>query len=204
MSTSATTSTATTVPLLPAITTGRASDAVTEATRRGHAAGYAAGLREAARTVAERREQLEAEHARAIEQVRQECARALTALGAAAAQLRAREVATVRDAQDVLAAAALDLAEALIGVELADGETSARAALTRALADVDAETVRVVRLNPADLRHLDPATAGVRLVGDPSVPVGDAVTELDHGVLDAAIGSALRRARAALLGTVDA
>lgn len=204
MSTSATVPAVTTVPPLPVITTGRASEAVAEATRRGHAAGYAAGLREAARTVAERREQLEAEHARTVERVRQECVRALAALGAAAAQLRAREVAAVQDAQDVLAAAALDLAEAVIGVELADGETSARAALARALADVDAESVRVVRLNPADLHHLDTATADVRLVGDPSVPVGDAVAELDHGLLDAAIGSALRRARAALLGTVDA
>ncbi|WP_156253697.1 FliH/SctL family protein [Pseudactinotalea terrae] len=186
-------------PALPVIVTGEAAAAAANATRRGHAAGYAAGLRAASESIAAQLAQHDAEHAQLLERTRAEAARAQAAMAAAARELRAREVGVVADAQDCLLAAAIDLAEAILGVELTDGPLSARAAVTRALSTVGEASVRLIRVNPADLRHLDlDTTAGVQVVADQDVPAGDAVAELDDGYLDAAIGSALHRARAAL------
>ncbi|NKX49982.1 hypothetical protein HER39_05200 [Arthrobacter deserti] len=123
------------------------------------------------------------------------------ALGMAVRALQQRAAPVLADAQDTLVAAAMELAEAILGWELADGERSARAALSRALAGVDASAVQTVRMNPADLTVLDPEVrrqAGVRFVPDSSLARGDAVTEFEDGYLDARIGSALARARAAL------
>lgn len=102
-------------------------------------------------------------------------------------------------AAQTLQRAALELAEAVLGVELSDGATGAVAALAR-VAAAEVEPV-VVRLNPDDLRALgtDPQLPdGARLVADASLGRGDAVAELPDGWLDARIGTALDRARAAL------
>lgn len=169
---------------------------------RGHAVGYAAGLRAAAadtellrRTL---REQYEDEMRRGQERVN----RSLAALNAAVFSLEARTVALITEMQDTLAASAMDLAEALLCRELADGDASARSALARALEGVDTDLVQRVRMNPVDLAALDEDTlrrARVEFVGDPGLPRGDAVTEFPDGYLDASLGSAVERARAALL-----
>ncbi|WP_154792083.1 FliH/SctL family protein [Occultella kanbiaonis] len=169
-----------------------------QAQRRGHAAGYAAGLRAARATLAERLTELETEHERHDAERSAATAGAVAALSAAAARLDARETTTLLDAQDQLAAAAVDLAEAVLGIELADGDTSARAALTRALAGVRHEVVRTVRMHPDDIATLAGAQAPVDLVADAALTRGDAMVDLDAGFLDAGIRTALGRARAAL------
>lgn len=169
----------------------------------GHATGYASGLRAAEAEAARRIAELEAASA---ESLRQEHARidiAIEALEAAALALHNRVVPTVEQAQDVLAASALELAEAIIGYELRDGQTSARAALARALDHAGQQPILAIRMNPADAFQLDNAnrtSTMVDIVPDETVARGDAVADFSDGSLDARIRSALDRARTALLG----
>jgi flagellar assembly protein FliH len=112
--------------------------------------------------------------------------------------------------QDVLAASALELAEAILGYEIAQGGNTARAALQRALSSrtpggsTGVENVTAVRLHPADIAALKANgvvdAPGVELTADPTLNPGDAVAEYPDGWIDARIGTAVARARHALLG----
>jgi len=169
---------------------------------RGHAAGYTAGMREGAEMMRERQLALEQDHAAMMADGRARVQQAVAALAAATRALEERAAPVLAAAQNTLAAAAMELAEAILGHELSDGDASARSALTRALAGVDASRVHTVRMNPADLTMLAPETrshAGVNFSPDSSLAQGDAVTEFADGFLDARIGTALDRAKAALL-----
>jgi flagellar assembly protein FliH len=162
----------------------------------GHAAGYTAGLRQAVEEAVVRRQEMEAEHSARTD-------RTLTMLGAAADALHAAVLPVVTDAQNAIAAAAMELAETIIGVELSDSELSARAALARVLAVPPPAGTVTVRMNPSDLSVLseaDKAAAGAVFVADAGLGRGDAMAEYEHGHLDARISTALSRARAALLG----
>ena len=170
---------------------------------RGHASGYAAGLRAAAVETEQLRARLKTEHQAALESGREEIGRAVQALNRAVRSLEQSAIPAAEEIQDSLAAAALELAEALLGQELKDAETSARAALTRALAGVPRSEIRAVRLHPSDLAALDLETisaADVRLKADRTLNPGDAVTDFTHGWLDATLAAAVQRARAALTG----
>ncbi|GIG22619.1 hypothetical protein Cch01nite_33430 [Cellulomonas chitinilytica] len=174
----------------------------------GFAAGFAAGAREAARVA-----ELHAKEALAARLAQESEAAAVTThaldvLATCAAAARARTEPVVADVQARLQLAALELAEALLGVELADDERSGRAALTRALRRADEIEAVTVRLHPRDLDALRAAGAdsprdGLVLVADPTLAPGDAVAEHTDGYLDARLTSAVARARAALVGTPD-
>ncbi|WP_152204613.1 FliH/SctL family protein, partial [Georgenia thermotolerans] len=133
---------------------------------------------------------------------------ALAVLASTAAAARARTAPVVAEATETLARAAVELAQALLGAELSDDDTSARTALARALGEAGDDDVVRVRLNPEDHAHLRAMLeahpgeldipAGVELVPDAALARGDAVSELTEGYLDARLGAALARARAAL------
>lgn len=172
---------------------------------QGHAAGYADGIRAAAAEQRRLRERLDVEHSAMLDAGRLAVAQSVRVLEAAAAASRQHRSNVLEEAQDVLAASAIELAEAILGYELKDSGNSARAALARALATVsDAQTVTTVRLHPADLAALGTVdagnVAGVELKADPTLNPGDAVAEYPQGWLDARLGAALDRAKAALLG----
>ncbi|MBO0924858.1 hypothetical protein J1G44_10225 [Cellulomonas sp. zg-ZUI199] len=165
----------------------------------GWAAGYAAGARRAAQDAAAR---LDAAHA---EQQRAEAARAdahaasLVALDAAAQALRARETPVLAGALQAVHSAALEIAVALLGVELTDASAAARAALARVLTAPDLPDDLVVHLHPRDLAAVPTdVPAGVVLVADPALAPGDAVAEHADGHLDARLSAAVARARGAL------
>jgi flagellar assembly protein FliH len=167
----------------------------------GFAAGYAAGARhvaEEAREQAARADALLAEQQAALTAGNAGLAAALTA---AARALAARQAPVLAQAEQRLHAAAVELAEAILGVELSDGPTSARAALTRALS-VEHPAEVSVRMHPRDVAALDDlgeqAPTGVHILADPSLAPGDAVAEHTEGALDARIDTALARARAVL------
>ncbi|HEY0118549.1 MAG TPA: FliH/SctL family protein [Cellulomonas sp.] len=169
----------------------------------GFAAGFAAGARAAARAAetAVRRATLEREDAARRGDERLEAA--LAALGSAARALSARTAPVLAEAEQALHEHALALAEAVLGVELQQDETSAAAALARVRAAAGMGDAVTVRLNPQDLSSLSgmpSLPAGVVLVSDPSLGRGEALAEQADGWLDARIGDALRRARAALDG----
>ncbi len=97
---------------------------------------------------------------------------------------------------------AIDLAELIIAAELSDAGASAAAAARRALSATDAAAVRRLRLHPDDLRVLSAEAGddipGLTLVPDETLTRGDAVAVLEHGVIDARVGTALDRARRAV------
>jgi flagellar assembly protein FliH len=185
--------------VFPSLQTSGESDGFT----RGHAAGYAAGLRKAEVEANLLRAHLEAQKAAALKEGQRRLAAAVALLEAAATALRARTAPVLAEADDALTAAGLALAEAVLGRELSDATMGAKAALGRAFSVADSEAIVAVRLHPADLALLTAeraTTTQVTLVADPSLTRGDAVAEYPDGELDARIGTALARARAALAG----
>ena len=181
-------------PALP----GAAADE--RATIRGHAAGYAAGRKQAETELAALRDSIRTEAARAAEAAAAEVRSAVEALTRAAAELRARQVPVLQSVDAAIASAALELAEAVVGRELATGDGAARTALERASGEAVPEG-SLVRLNPGDIEVIagtGTTWAGLELVPDGSLDRGDAVIELAHGSIDARVSAALARARAAL------
>ncbi|TFD49308.1 hypothetical protein E3T33_00150 [Cryobacterium sp. TMT1-2-1] len=170
---------------------------------RGHAAGYAEGLRLAATRMHEQSLRLEADHAAALRHAEAKADRMVELLAAAARALDASALPLIQGVEVAIVGSAVDLAEAVIGAELGDRESAARLALRRALDHEHAPEVHTVRMHPDDLELLGTeiaARAGVRFTADPQLARGDAMTEFGEGFLDARIGTALRRARAALDG----
>lgn len=177
---------------------------------RGHAAGYTEGLRAAAAAVEAQAAAQAAEHAALMQSARHRLDRSLAVLQAAARALDERTAPVVRAVEDSVLDAAMDLAEAVVGHALADEAAAVRYALGRVGGAGDgpgsAPATRpagahTVRLHPQDLDLLDPADreqAGVTFVADAGLARGDAVSEFPNGFLDARIGGALERARAAL------
>lgn len=188
--------------IFPALRNSHQDAADTKIRASGHAAGYAAGLRAASEEVAARATRLEAEHEAALQKGREAVEQAVSRLGAATEALNSRTVPLLRDAQHAIAATAIDLAEMIIGRELGNEETSAQAAIRRALSGVDLAVVHSVRMNPADLALLGDtvlADAGVTFVPDVTLSRGDAITEFPNGYLDARVQTAFDRAKAAIL-----
>jgi len=167
---------------------------------RGHAAGYAAGRKRAEAELDSLRESIRADAAAAAELSRERVGAALEALARAADDYRAREVPALASVDASLAAAAMELAEAIVGYELGSAGGSARAALEHATSD-DVPAGAVVRLSPQDIQVITAegaAQPGLELVADFSLQPGDAIVELAHGTLDARVAGSLARAKAAL------
>ena len=179
--------------------------ATNEAFVRGHAAGYAAGLQVAAAELAAKRAALEEAYAALRDELRAQTEAVIGTLNQAAQALHHRNAPVISSIENVLAAAAVELAEAVLGHELGceDRRQVTRSAIERALAHTQPEEIISVHLHPGDLAVLSEAdvnAVGVRLVSDPSLDRGDALAMLPAGFLDARISSALKRAKAALLG----
>lgn len=182
-------------PALPGQAKSDERDAI-----RGHAAGYAAGRKQAEAELAGLRERLESEAAEASEAARARIGSALEALARAASDFRSRQAPVLQSVDASIASAAIELAEAIVGHELSTAGGSARAALDRAsVGAVPAGSI--VRLNPQDIAVIvaeGGAQPGLELVADYSLERGDAVVDLQHGSLDARVSASLQRARAAL------
>ncbi len=192
---------------LPAVAGHVRSDESERARTAGYAAGWAAGARAAAQAAEAQARRVEELAARAEAERQAALVDALRVLERAVVAAAGRTVPTVEEARRTVLEAGLSLAEAVLARELSPGPRSARAVLERAL-DVPADLgVQTVRLNPADLAavealladHAQLLPAGVRLVGDPRLAPGDAISEHPAGFLDGQVATALARARAALL-----
>lgn len=169
---------------------------------QGHVAGYAAGMHLAREEAQAARTMADAEHAAMMTAAEARHAAELNALRLAATALDQRTAPVLADAEMALFGHALELAEALLGQELSDGETSARAALARAFGLGGSEMPVSISMNAADVAFLAGAAMphGVALTADPSINRGDAVAQYPHGFLDARLAGAVRRAKNALLG----
>ncbi|MBT0993077.1 hypothetical protein KIN34_02060 [Cellulomonas sp. DKR-3] len=187
---------------LQPLTTSASDDQAHDAARTaGFAAGYAAGARRAAADAAATAERTARAAAQAAQDQQEAVDRALAALAAAADAVRALAAPVLADATTAVHLAALTLAEGVLGVELADHERSAQAALARVLAAEPGPGPVTVALHPRDLAVLSalpgaaPLPDALRLVADPSLCPGDAVAHHADGHLDARVDAALARAR---------
>jgi flagellar assembly protein FliH len=170
-------------------------------TAAGYDAGYRAGYREG----------LEAGRAAAASEARAAAVRldqAMAALSAAASGLAQRRALELAGLEDTIATVAVDLAAAVIGRELQVAASPGADALARAMALVPAGSPVVARLHPADAELVLSSSASgntvvppaVTIVPDPRVEPGGCLLDVGDAQIDAQLGSALDRARAALLG----
>ena len=188
----------------PRLRDGEQDRADEQSRAEGHAAGYTEGLRQAAADVARRADEINAAHAENERDGAAQIDHAVSLLGAAARALDERSIPLIQQAEATLVNTSLELAEAILGCELSRTEPSARRALERAMHQpdqLDHSTFHTIRMNPEDLVVLAAQTRAlesIRFVADSQLKRGDALTEFSDGFLDARIGTALARARAAL------
>jgi flagellar assembly protein FliH len=196
----------------PVVADAGFANRVASAEVRGHAAGYAAGLRVAHAETEALRARLDAEHAARSAALEAETARRFAALAAATDALLARAVPVLESAEQSVVEAAMELADAAVGYAIrasrpvgghADGleavpASGAEATVRRALALVDHTVAITVRLSPADAAAVAALDLPVAVRADVTLADGDAVVDLPDGVLDARIGVALDRAKEAL------
>ncbi|NEM05352.1 FliH/SctL family protein [Geodermatophilus normandii] len=169
----------------------------------GHSAGYAEGLAEAGRVVA----QAEAEAAARLADVQarweRRMASATAALGAAVTALDAATVPTADDVRETLLDGVLTLVEDLLGREVTASTTAGLDAIRRALTLLPSDAPAVVRLHPGDLAEVPPSALAalppsVTVVGDEDVERAGAIAECGPRRVDAQLSTALARVRAVL------
>ncbi len=174
----------------------------------GYAQGWAQGLREAADSQAGERAAAGADRDELLARHRQQLASVLQALHTAATRLEQTTVSITDEIEDQILAAALELAQALLGRELRQPEIAAPAALARVLRLAPANEPVTVWLNPADHETLTGA-AGTALVGsvegatgraitfeaDPDLQPGDALARCASTTIDARLAEGVARLR---------
>lgn len=176
---------------------------------RGYADGFAEGRRVA---LEESRAQQADEH----ERMRRLREAYLQQRGSALAAVRASQVALDERAAKLSATAsarieqlAVELATAILGVELSDPARSAAHALRRALDATPLTTWTKVTFSERDgavLQEDADATqllAGIETTTAPRVGDGGAIVEIPDGAVDTRVAEALTRALEALRGTDD-
>lgn len=202
----------------PVIGDAAGRDRAASADVRGHAAGYAAGLRGAQAETDALRARLEAEHAARLASMHADTARRIAVLDAATNAMLSQVTPVLDAAEQSVAAAAVDLAEAVVGYAIrasrpsdaasagpadahsleARGASGAEATVMRALASLDRTVAVAIRLSVGDTARVADLDLPVPVVADPTLSDGDAVVDLPDGLLDARITTALDRARTAL------
>lgn len=188
-------------PVTESVLNGLAENARASARAQGYAVGWAEGRR-AGEELAGNQAQQEARE-RAADRARQDAEHehAVAALRQAAQRLDSAVADVCAAVEGQAVEVALQLAEAVLGREVALAADPGTDAVRRALALMPAETSVTVRLHPQDRRGVDASAFGdhgVRLVDDPTLRRGDAVAESDTAVVDATVGAALARVREVL------
>jgi flagellar assembly protein FliH len=170
----------------------------------GYAQGWAQGHREARDARADEVIRLRAESESAARRHAEQLCAALDALAGAAQQLQAREQATAAALEFELARAAVQIATALLGAELADPAVSSITALSRVLGLAPQGQPITVRLSPGDHRALTVAGGAmahpgdITLMPDVSLRDGDAVAVSGASTIDARLSAAIGRVEAHL------
>jgi flagellar assembly protein FliH len=189
------------------LTTEATLDGLAERSRKaaraqGYAQGWAEGRRAAEVRAQAAAEELAQRRAEGDRHRQAEHATTLRALEDAATQLRQSLSGACAAVESHVVEAALQIAEAVVGRELALAEDPAADALRRALRLLPPDTTAfTVRLNREDSAGLDSEVlAGhtATVVADPAVSRGEAVVETDTFVIDAGVDAALERVRAVL------
>lgn len=180
-----------------------------QARARGYADGYAEGVRRARGEAADQAAIAERHRRELAEKYLHERGSALRGLGAARDALDLRAEGLREIAVDEIERLALELAEAILGVELSEPARAAAHAVHRAIAEVPVERWTRVLLSEQDARTVEAdddlrdLTDGIEIVGSSAVDPGGAVIEIEDGAVDTRIADALRRVQAALRPDVE-
>jgi len=194
-----------------------------EARAQGHAEGLAAGLHEGRALAAQELEGALAAQAREVDELSRTVRGAVEALAAGAAVLEQRMLPTATDAEQQVARIAFELVQTLLGHELAASASvdPGAAAVARALALAPVGRPVLARLHPDDLATIASTTRvrghhmpldgmggplmlmvgerEVTLIADATVERGGCLADCDATRIDAQLGAALERVKAALL-----
>jgi flagellar assembly protein FliH len=180
------------------------AEAIDEARNRGHAQGYAAGLAEGRAAAAAEAAQQRAELAEHLEQSRKDQAAAVTdavsgLVSAADALARAASDGVAADLNALLGAAA-DLAETMVGHDLACRAEPGLDAVRRAVAAAPAPGPLTVRLHPDDAAIVaaQPPRPDFVVIADPAIERGGCIAEQGDSRIDALISNAVQRVREVL------
>ena len=124
-------------------------------------------------------------------------------LGHEADAFAARETTARAQIEDDVVAVAMQIAEVLVGHELAQPDDRGRDAIARALSLAPTQGDITARLNPADIAVLgDPATLSpgrvLTIVPDPALTPGDCIVDVGACRVDARVSAAVQRAREVL------
>ena len=190
-----------------------AREELEKAWQSAHTQGYAAGWADGHRAVVEHlrseTERAEREVAEALRAQTEAVTRGLLALNRAADDLESRVTPTMDTAAEALATAAVALAEALLGRELALTGTPGMDAVRRALALAPRGGPLVIRLHPEDWSAVHAALEtrpeelsgrDFELLADASVEPAGCVVDCAATRIDAQLGPALARVREVLGG----
>lgn len=167
----------------------------------GYAAGWSRGLAEARNQVLADHEVLIAQVARDAMAERRRIDTALASLHQATSQVLAHVEPTAEEMADLVLAAAMELAESVVGHDVAarldPGPDTLRAAL--AMTGEANRPVRI-RMSVEDAATLSghEVPAEVEIVSDPELSAGESIAEHAGGRAEILIADALRRAREAL------
>ena len=191
-------------PVLEQVVADAAAKAAVEGRAEGFTQGYADGLARAAADTAADLAVLTEQHAAEHETQLAGMVSAVRALEAAARDLEARTAPAAAELERLAMSFAVELATALLGRELALSATPALDAVRRALAFAPVDGDLLVRLNPADaavaadaVRAAAPGRS-VEIAADASVEIGGCIVDAGACHVDAQLGPALERVRAAL------
>lgn len=168
------------------ITSADAAMVIDDARRHGYDDGFAAGTRDGL--------------AQGTAAARSDAAFALTALTDAIEDLHRRETIGIHDVATEVVQLALEVAEAVIGRELALAKHPGRDALVRALALAPDRGAARARLHPIDIATLGDTTAAtggrqIDIVADESIERGGCILEVGATRIDAQLGAALDRVK---------
>jgi flagellar assembly protein FliH len=150
----------------------------------GYGAGYTSGIEDARR------------HVELLGQL-------VERLGREADDLAVRETTARAQLEDQVVGVAVQIAEVIVGHQLAQPDGRGRDAIARALALAPAHGEVTARLHPADIAVIgDAGTIApgrmLAIVADPSLTPGDCVVDVASCRIDARISAALERAREVL------
>jgi flagellar assembly protein FliH len=172
----------------------------------GYEAGLAIGREQAQSELEQGRMALAREFADRTERLDAQYQQAISTIHQAAQSLHMGLVNTVGDAQDRINDVSVKIALAVIGMELTDASSAARAAINRVLTTVEFAEITEVRMHPDDVTAVAgmPELPHVKLTADDTISRGDAVATLTSGWLNARIDESLNRVHAALAADITA
>lgn len=177
---------------------------------RARTRGYAEGFAEGRRIALAQAQVEQAEQARRLQETQvafaERAQAALDALRAARSSLDQRVVDVAGLDADRIESLAVELAAVIVGAELSDPARSAGHALRRAMDEMPVGRWTRVSVSVRDADTLRADAAAMATIGDvplessEAVDDGGAIVEVDDGAVDARVGAAFARVRAALRG----